>query len=163
MIGHDAISLVHSENRVRGTGRPPRSTIQCSAGMSIHPLIYWDDYEMSPEHPNLQPYGRINEITRPQPVPIGVPRSSQVNFRRIRSAVNAHNCVHGLMVSPVEGAPPSQQTRLAVLYERPIKAHVINDWVTSHPRIVLPIVFFLLGTLTYTVRVAFTTGLESVH
>jgi hypothetical protein len=34
-----------------------------------------------------------------------------------------------------------------------MKAHVIRNWMRDHPRTVLPIVVFLLGTLTYTVRV----------
>jgi hypothetical protein len=37
------------------------------------------------------------------------------------------------------------------MYERVIKAHLIRDWLSKHPRIVLPIVVFLLGTMTYTV------------
>jgi hypothetical protein len=47
-----------------------------------------------------------------------------------------------------------QPTRLQILYQQPIQAHAIRNWLTSHPRIVLPILFFLLGTLTYTVSTA---------
>lgn len=47
-------------------------------------------------------------------------------------------------------APPL--SRLRLYYERPLKAHAIRDWLSSHPRIVLPIVAFLIGTLSYTVR-----------
>ena len=36
-------------------------------------------------------------------------------------------------------------------YQRPIQAHAIRDWLNSHPKIVLPVFVFLLGTLTYTI------------
>lgn len=42
-------------------------------------------------------------------------------------------------------------SRLRLYYERPLKAHAIRDWLSSHPRLVLPAVAFLVGTLSYTV------------
>lgn len=48
----------------------------------------------------------------------------------------------------------STLTRLITAYERPIKPNLIRNWLASHPRIVIPILVFLLGTLTYTVRVS---------
>lgn len=42
-------------------------------------------------------------------------------------------------------------SRLRLYYERPLKAHAIRDWLSSHPRLVLPAVAFLIGTLSYTV------------
>jgi hypothetical protein len=47
------------------------------------------------------------------------------------------------------GAKP---TRLATVYERPIKSQAAREWMASHPRIVVPILVFLLGTLSYVVR-----------
>jgi hypothetical protein len=40
---------------------------------------------------------------------------------------------------------------MSMLYEQPLKEKAIRNWLTSHPRIVLPILAFLVGTLTYTV------------
>jgi len=40
---------------------------------------------------------------------------------------------------------------LRTIYQPPLEVHVIRDWVSGHPRIVLPVLVFLLGTLTYTV------------
>jgi hypothetical protein len=91
-----------------------------------------------------QPFGRIEDITRPQPVPTGALRSSNVHFGRVRSAVRAQNCLHGLTVPG--------GTRLSIVYEQAIKGHVIRDWLSNHPKIVLPLLAFLLGTLTYTVH-----------
>ncbi len=78
----------------------------------------------------------------------GSPRFSNALFRRVRSAVRAQNCLHGLII-PSNGTPG---TRLSLAFDRAIKAHVIRDWLSNHPRIVLPVVAFILGTLTYTVR-----------
>jgi hypothetical protein len=41
-------------------------------------------------------------------------------------------------------------SRLRLYYERPLKAHAIRDWISSHPRIALPVIAFLIGTLSYT-------------
>ncbi|KAI6116935.1 RNA12 protein-domain-containing protein [Pisolithus croceorrhizus] len=93
-----------------------------------------------------RPYGRIYNITPPTPVPSGMLRFSQIAFQRVRSATVARNVTHGFHL-PKEGSV----TRLLTTYERPLQAHAIRDWITGHPRIFLPILFFLLGTLTYTI------------
>ncbi|KAF8303080.1 hypothetical protein DL93DRAFT_2102538 [Clavulina sp. PMI_390] len=93
-------------------------------------------------------YGMIEDITPPTPVPAGALRSSKIIFNRVRYAVRAHNCLHGLVLPSANNAA---KTRLAILYEQPLQGHAIRDWMTSHPRIVLPVLAFLLGTLTYTV------------
>lgn len=84
----------------------------------------------------------------PGPAPAGTMRSALVTFRSLRSSIIAHNCIHGLAVP--SGASGST-TKLLTMFERPIKAHVIRDWIAAHPRIVVPILVFLLGSLTYTV------------
>ncbi|KAJ8593905.1 hypothetical protein M405DRAFT_930530 [Rhizopogon salebrosus TDB-379] len=94
----------------------------------------------------FRPYGRIYNLTVPTPVPAGTLRSSDVLFHRVRSATIARNTIHGYTFFN-NGA----KTRLRTVYQRPIQAHAIRGWLTSHPRIVLPILFFLLGTLTYTI------------
>ena len=103
-----------------------------------------------------QPFGKISDITNPIPVPAGVLRSSTVTFSRIGAATRAHNCIHGftLVDEPaVAGSTTGgKPTRLATLYEKPIRAHAVRDWISGHPRIVIPVLVFLLGALSYTVR-----------
>ncbi|KAJ4501800.1 exonuclease [Lentinula lateritia] len=94
----------------------------------------------------FRPYGRIEEVIQPTPVPAGMQRFSTIHFNRIHSATVARNVIYGLQV-PTSGGP----TRLRISYASPIEAHIIRDWITNHPKIFLPILFFLLGTLTYTI------------
>ncbi|TCD65369.1 mitochondrial escape protein 2 [Steccherinum ochraceum] len=98
----------------------------------------------------LRPYGKIKEITSPVPVPAGSLRSSIVVFRQITSASTARNVIHGLRVNTGTESSPAW-TRLRLIYQPPLQAHAIRDYVASHPRVFLPILFFLLGTLTYTI------------
>ncbi|KAF9557696.1 hypothetical protein CPC08DRAFT_640029 [Agrocybe pediades] len=94
----------------------------------------------------VRPYGRIRDLTPPVPVPAGSSRYATVTFQHVHSATIARNVIHGLEV-PVN----SSKTRLRAQYEQPIQAHAIRDWMSSHPKIMLPIIIFLLGTLTYTI------------
>ncbi|KAM5539125.1 hypothetical protein V8D89_007348 [Ganoderma adspersum] len=94
----------------------------------------------------LRPYGRIIDITSPTPVPAGTLRSAQVWFRDLRSATSARNTIHDLKV-PVS----SSTTILRTSYAQPIAAHAVRDYIASHPRIFLPVLFFLLGTVTYAI------------
>ncbi|KAG8988109.1 mitochondrial escape protein 2, partial [Tulasnella sp. 427] len=104
----------------------------------------------------IRPYGRITSMTKPTPVPAGSLRFVTVTFSRIRPAILAKNCLYGIGVadttlSTAGTATAPTKTRLMFTYERPLKAHWVRDWMSSHPRIVLPIVAFLLGGLTYTI------------
>ncbi|ESK85972.1 hypothetical protein Moror_9473 [Moniliophthora roreri MCA 2997] len=90
----------------------------------------------------FRPYGRIQEITEPTPVPAGTLRSSTITFDRVHSATIARNVIHGFQ---------HQSTRLRCIYQYPIQGHAIRDWISKHPKIFLPAVFFLIGTLTYTI------------
>ncbi|KAI0362726.1 exonuclease [Trametes cingulata] len=94
----------------------------------------------------LRPYGVINDIIPPSPAPAGILRSSTVTFRSLRSATTARNTLHAAKI-------PSGQaiTVLRTSYQQPLSAHAIRDYVTNHPRIFLPILFFLLGTVTYAI------------
>lgn len=42
-------------------------------------------------------------------------------------------------------------TKLGTGYAQLLQAHLFRDWIVNHPRIVLPIAIFLLGSLTYVV------------
>jgi len=94
-----------------------------------------------------QPFGRIQDLTLPSPVPAGTLRSSVITFSRLRSATIARNVIHGLDLPHRE----AKATILRTAYQQPIQAHAIRDWISNHPKIVLPVIVFLLGTLTYTI------------
>ena len=128
-----------------------------------------------------QPYGRLSDIVPPAPVPSGSLRYATVSFSKISTAATAINCVSYINQSSVSlheltssdqlhgystptntadctlrasGQPsPSSITlsRLRLYYERPLKAHAFRDWISGHPRIALPVLGFLIGTLSYTV------------
>jgi hypothetical protein len=77
-------------------------------------------------------------------------RASIVEFDGLRDSANARNVLHDFSIDHGEG----KMTRLKVEFERPsLEAHVIANWISSHPRIVLPILFFLLGGISYAVSI----------
>ena len=96
----------------------------------------------------LRPYGRILDIAPPAPAPAGALRAATVTFADTRAAVIARHALHGLAVP----AAAASSTRLRTAFQPAVQAHALRDWATAHPRIVIPVLVFLLGTLTYTVR-----------
>jgi hypothetical protein len=91
----------------------------------------------------------------PTPVPAGSLRSSTITYHRSHAATIARNVIHGISLPPEALSSQTQLgtvTRIRTQYQQPLQAHVVRDWVSSHPRITLPILVFVLGTLTYTVR-----------
>lgn len=129
----------------------------CTKSLSMTCYEYVPRSPLTPDLPYVwQPFGKISDITNPTPVPAGVLRSSTVTFSSIRAATRAHNCIHGftLVDEPaVAGSTTGgKPTRLATIYEKPIKAHVVRDWISGHPRIVIPVLVFVLGALSFTVR-----------
>ncbi|KAI0637238.1 exonuclease [Trametes polyzona] len=97
----------------------------------------------------LRPYGVISDITPPSPAPAGTLRSATVYYLHLRSATTARNTIHSARVP----SSPSGQTltTLRTSYQKPIAAHAVRDYVASHPKLFLPVLFFLIGTVTYTV------------
>lgn len=95
-------------------------------------------------------------MTGPTTVPAGTLRFTTIDFQRFQSATVARNVIHGYVFSGESssssgtGSGPSS-TRFRTAYEQPIQAHVIRNWMKDHPKTVLPVIIFLLGTLTYTV------------
>lgn len=95
-------------------------------------------------------YGKIADIV-PQPSSNkDTPRFAVVQYTHMRSATAARNCLHGIKISPT-GEDTGPMTRLNIFYERPLKAHVIREWITTHPRITIPLVAALLASFTYLV------------
>ncbi|KZT44087.1 hypothetical protein SISSUDRAFT_1057085 [Sistotremastrum suecicum HHB10207 ss-3] len=128
-------------------GRPYREDMYRFASQYVKVEFEGPDVHEEDLWRTLRPYGRIVDITAPTPVPAGTLRSSTVFFYNLRSAAIARNVIHGEAL-PTEGG---KITRLALAFERPLKAHAIRDWLTAHPRIVVPVAVFLFGTLTYTI------------
>ncbi|KIM49011.1 hypothetical protein M413DRAFT_438171 [Hebeloma cylindrosporum] len=98
-----------------------------------------------------RPYGRIRDMTPSGPVAAGILRSTSVIFQRVHSAAIARNVIHGLEFPSQSTSPTAAKTRLRTHYQQPLQAHAIRNWMSSHPKIMLPIIVFLLGTLTYTI------------
>ena len=65
----------------------------------------------------------------------------------MRSATIARNVMHNYSFT-MNGTT----TKLRTGYAQMIQAHMVRNWIAGHPKIMLPIVVFLLGGLTYAVR-----------
>ncbi|KAK8039099.1 Mitochondrial escape protein 2 [Apiospora rasikravindrae] len=83
-------------------------------------------------------YGKIAEITSQPFDSKVVPRFAYVDFALVRDAIMARNCLHGFVVSPESGGGKAG-TKLRMSYEEKAKGHQFWGWMTSHPRIVFPI------------------------
>lgn len=92
-------------------------------------------------------YGKIADII-PQPSDSKVlPKYAHIDFAFVRNAVMAKNCLHGIIVSEKTGGGKTG-TKLRLSYERLNKGHRIWEWLSNHPRIVIPIVAALLAGFT---------------
>ena len=100
-----------------------------------------------------QPYGRIIDITMPSAVPAGTLRSATITYQRISSTTIARNVIHGFDLSPPSSSTSPVKTRLRAGYQQAMHPHAIREWMSGHPRIMLPLLVFLLGSITYTVCV----------
>jgi len=93
-------------------------------------------------------YGKIGEITS-QPADSKVlPKFAYVDFVLVRDAIMARNCVHGFVLRE-QGS--KHATKLRLSYEQRVKPHHIWDWITSHPRIIIPLVAAFLAAFTVAV------------
>ncbi|MCJ1461448.1 mitochondrial escape protein 2 [Pseudocyphellaria aurata] len=93
----------------------------------------------------FRPYGRLVNVTS-QPTDSKIlPRYAYINFRAVRHAVMAKNCMHGVTV-PQAGGGGVNGTVLRLGYEQIIKTRWMRDWLASHPRTVIPLIIFLVAT-----------------
>lgn len=91
-------------------------------------------------------YGKLADIL-PQPQDSKVlPNYATLKFGTVRHAIMAKNCMHGYVVGSEEGGG-KLGTVVKLAYERKEKAHAFRDWFFNHPRIVIPILAALIGTL----------------
>lgn len=89
-------------------------------------------------------YGKIADIL-PQPFDSKVvPKYAQIGFPRLSDAIMARNCMHGFVVNESMGGGKTG-TLLRLSYVKQVKAHSIWNWLTNHPRIVIPILAALLA------------------
>ncbi|KAJ1965536.1 mitochondrial escape protein 2, partial [Dispira parvispora] len=90
----------------------------------------------------FRPFGRIFDITYHEPDTKGMPRYALVQFIRTRSATSARNCLYGKLVG---------DTRLQLSYQRVIRKQFIFNWISSHLRLVLPLLAGALIAVVYAV------------
>lgn len=89
-------------------------------------------------------YGKIADII-PQPADSkDMPKYAQIGFPLTRDAIMARNCMHGYIVSEAKGGGKAG-TLLRLSYVQRLKGHNIWNWLTSHPRIVIPILAALVA------------------
>ncbi|KJE93910.1 hypothetical protein CAOG_04628 [Capsaspora owczarzaki ATCC 30864] len=105
--------------------------------------VEWQGPDPSLElfYEEFRPYGQIYDITI-NPVQPNTVRSAIVQYVRIRSATSARNCLHGKKMGSVS---------LTIRYELTNQTNFILQWITSHPRITVPILLAVLGALTYAI------------
>ncbi|OQV06537.1 RNA recognition motif aka RRM, RBD, or RNP domain-containing protein [Cladophialophora immunda] len=88
-------------------------------------------------------YGKLTEILSQPSDSKVVPRYAYVDYTRVRFATMAKNCMHGYVVPAADGGGKTG-TLLKLSYESKRKTYWIWDWMTNHPRIVIPLIVALL-------------------
>ncbi|KAI5864282.1 RNA12 protein-domain-containing protein [Durotheca rogersii] len=92
-------------------------------------------------------YGKIAEITSQPWDSKVVPKFAYVDFASVRDSIMARNCLHGFVV-PEELGGGKLGTRLRMSYEERAKSHPTWGWISSHPRIVIPVIVALITGFT---------------
>lgn len=92
-------------------------------------------------------FGKIADIV-PQPQDNKTtPRYAHLSFPLLRDAIMARNCMHGFVVDKALGGGTAG-TLLRMSYVKRVKAHNIWNWLTSHPRVVVPVVAALIAGIS---------------
>ncbi|KAJ6783087.1 hypothetical protein PWT90_08613 [Aphanocladium album] len=89
-------------------------------------------------------YGKIADIIPQAADSKEVPKYATIGFPLLRDAIMARNCAHGFVVPESQGGGTAG-TMLRISYVKRAKGHNIWNWLTSHPRIVFPIIAALLA------------------
>lgn len=92
-------------------------------------------------------YGRIADITTQPSDSKVLPKYAMLDFAFTRDGIMARNCMHGLVISEEMGGGKAG-TKLRLSYEQKVKAHHIWDWISNHPRIVIPLLAALLAGIS---------------
>ena len=93
-------------------------------------------------------YGSITDITSQPSDSKVLPKYAFVDFVLVRDAIMARNCMHGFVLRE---AGSEAATKLRLSYEQRVKPHHIWNWLTNHPRIVIPLIAGLLAAFTVVV------------
>ncbi|OAA76671.1 Mitochondrial escape protein 2 [Akanthomyces lecanii RCEF 1005] len=89
-------------------------------------------------------YGKIADIIPQSADSKEIPKYANIGFPLLRDAIMARNCAHGYVVPESQGGGAAG-TMLRIAYVKRVKGHNIWNWITSHPRIVFPIIAALLA------------------
>lgn len=90
----------------------------------------------------FRPYGRIHDIVPGDKV-------ARIIYTSIRSATAARNCLHAAAHT---SRPPNAEPKTTVLrlfYTDKKRASWLKDFAANHPRITIPLLVALLGSLSY--------------
>ncbi|TFK25029.1 exonuclease [Coprinopsis marcescibilis] len=147
--GFQTWSGLRSGNAWIVQGKPWKEDMNRYASLIVKATFDGPDVSEQQLYELFRPYGRIKDISPPVVVPAGTPRSALITYQHLRSASIARNVIYGLEAAPKPAA--STTTSIRTSYQKPIQAHAVRDWVSGHPKITLPILIFLLGSLTYTI------------
>ncbi|KAF5324550.1 hypothetical protein D9611_004476 [Ephemerocybe angulata] len=128
-------------------GTPWREDMNRYASPIVRVLFDGPDVNEQELYESFRPYGRIRDIVLPGVVPAGQPRFATITFHSLPAATIARNVLYGVALR----SQPSNITRIRTLYQKPIQAHAIRDWTANHPKVVLPLLIFLLGSLSYAI------------
>lgn len=92
-------------------------------------------------------YGKIADIISQPSDSKVLPKYAYLDYAFTRDAIMARNCLHGIMV-PEDVGGGKTGTKLRLSYEDKARAHHMWDWLSNHPRIVIPIIAALLAGIT---------------
>ncbi|KAF7357625.1 hypothetical protein MSAN_01359000 [Mycena sanguinolenta] len=133
---------------VEGKGKPWIEDMQRYASTFLRVTFDGPDIHEDRLYEIMRPYGTIQHMREPFPAPPGSLRSANVVYKKHRGAALARNALHGLEVWANGAKSP---TRLMITYAHPLDGHKVRDFMERHPRIVFPILIFLLGSLALTI------------
>ena len=94
----------------------------------------------------FRPYGRLLNVSAQRPDEKILPRYAYIDFRAVRHAVMAKNCLHGTTVPTAEGGGING-TILRLGYEPVIKARWMRGWLANLPRAVIPLIAVLVASI----------------
>lgn len=115
----------------------------------VSPTAGTDAVELSQEtlYSLFRRYGKIAEITSQPPDSKILPKYAYVDFVLLRDSIMARNCMHGFTVLEELGGGKNG-TKLRLSYEKRLKPHHVWDWISNHPRIVIPLVAAFIAAFT---------------
>ncbi|KAI9105786.1 RNA12 protein-domain-containing protein [Phlyctochytrium arcticum] len=105
--------------------------------------FYGPDVSIEDLFREFRVYGKIVDITLQPPSVKDVPRYAMIEFMRVRSATSARNCLNQKKI---------KDTVIRISYNQQRKAwESLWNWISSHPRISIPVLLGLLAGMTYVI------------